>query len=668
MSLFQASSRKPLRICLVKPILLLLVACAAFLSPGPAAAEKVKDTRFKYRRGFYSAPFLQLVRSKTPGAKVRYTTDGSAPSETHGLGDSNPVAVRIETTTTLRAIAYKEGLEPTNVDTHTYIFIADVLKQPHEIEGYPIIDIEERAGWVQMDYGMDPAIVNHPAYRDEIAPALKSIPTISIVTDKEHLFRQVMTPDGRRHDYEKSGVYFGRPGVGTTRPASVELIYPGQPGRGFQIDCALQPHGTYSAKRALRLKFQKEYGPGKLESSIFRDAPLNGDSAITEFDRIVLRSGNTRSWAKQDPAHVTFTRDQWFRDSQIAMSGVGSHGTFVHLYLNGLYWGLYNAVERPDASFTSGHLGGERGDWHAVSHHGTLSGDSRRWDYLRGELKNKDMRDPENYRELTEYLDVTQFSDYLILAWYGRLDDWAPDRNWYAGHRTQPPEPALFFMWDTEYSWNAGPEPSALIHKFFLPDAFSKSPGMIGIWHSLTRNRDFMTLFADRVNKHCFHGGALTDESSIARWRRLVDVIDSAVIAESARWGDTLAPVGQPTQTRDRSFRVEIERVIRMMTGNAEHFINVLRQAGYYPTSDPPEIDGAEGGDAQPRVVNPNRAGVIYYTLEGTDPRSPGGAVAPSALTVVDGGAIEAEAGQVLKARIRTSAPTTSGARFMKPP
>ena len=30
------------------------------------------------------------------------------------------------------------------------------------------------------------------------------------------------------------------------------------------------------------------------------------------------------------------------------------------------------------------------------------------------------------------------------------------------------------------------------------------------------------------------------------------------------------------------------------MTGNAEHFINVLRQAGYYPTSDPPEIDGAE--------------------------------------------------------------------------
>ena len=637
-----------------KPILPLLIACAAVLSSVLATAEQVKDTRFKYRRGFYSASFLQVVRSKTPGAKIRYTTDGSTPSSTHGLGGENPVVVRIETTTTLRAVAYKDGMEATNVDTHTYIFIADVLKQPREIEGYPILDIEERAGWVQMDYAMDPAIINHPAYRDEIAAALKSLPTISIVTDKEHLFRQVMTPDGRRHDYEKSGVYLGRPGVGTTRPASVELIYPGQPSRGFQIDCALQPNGTFSAKRALRLKFQKEYGPGKLESSIFKDAPLNGDSAITEFDRIVLRSGNTRSWAKKDPAHTTFTRDQWFRDSQIEMSGVGSHGTFVHLYLNGLYWGLYNAVERPDAWFTSAYLGGGRQDWHAVNHRGTRSGDASRWNYLRAELKNKDMREPQNYRELREYLDVTQFADYLILAWYGRLDDWAPDRNWYAGNRNQPPEPAIFLMWDTEYSWNAGAEPSAKVHQFFRPNAFSKSPGMIGIWHSLTRSREFMTLFADRVYKHCFHDGALTDKSSIARWRVLNDFIDAAVIAESARWGDTLAPVGHPTRTRDDSYAVEVERIIGMMSGNAEHFIKVLRRDGYYPTIDPPELHVATGWGAQPRLANPNRAGIIYYTLDGGDPRSRGGAVAPSALIAVDGDTIEVEAGQLLEARIRT--------------
>ena len=35
----------------------------------------------------------------------------------------------------------------------------------------------------------------------------------------------------------------------------------------------------------------------------------------------------------------------------------GVHGTFVHLYINGYYWGLYNVVERPDEWFASEHFG-----------------------------------------------------------------------------------------------------------------------------------------------------------------------------------------------------------------------------------------------------------------------------------------------------------------------
>ena len=43
---------------------------------------------------------------------------------------------------------------------------------------------------------------------------------------------------------------------------------------------------------------------------------------------------------------------------QIAMTGYGPRGTFVHLYLNGLYWGLYNPVERPESSFWADTFGG----------------------------------------------------------------------------------------------------------------------------------------------------------------------------------------------------------------------------------------------------------------------------------------------------------------------
>ena len=37
------------------------------------------------------------------------------------------------------------------------------------------------------------------------------------------------------------------------------------------------------------------------------------------------------------------------------------HGTWVHLYINGLYWGVYNPTERPDASFMASYYGGSAG-------------------------------------------------------------------------------------------------------------------------------------------------------------------------------------------------------------------------------------------------------------------------------------------------------------------
>ena len=48
------------------------------------------------------------------------------------------------------------------------------------------------------------------------------------------------------------------------------------------------------------------------------------------------------------------------------MGQPSSHGRYVHLYVNGLYWGLYNPTERPDDSFNRDHNGGEEEDWDVV--------------------------------------------------------------------------------------------------------------------------------------------------------------------------------------------------------------------------------------------------------------------------------------------------------------
>ncbi len=612
-----------------------------------AARDEVADTRFKYKRGFYDSPFAVVIQSRTEGARIRYTIDGSAPSPTHGLGGTNPVVVPIETTTTLRAIAYRDGLEPSNVDTHTYIFPRHVLKQPRYPEGFPTsIGKIGMGDLIDFDYEMDPEIVNHPDYRREIVSALKSIPTLSIVMNKDDLFGQVLRSSGEL-DRSRSGVYFGHQSEGTIHPASVELIDPEHADRGFQIDCGLESHAGYGVKRALKLRFQKEYGPGKLESSFLRYAPVNGDSATTQFDRLVLRSGHTRSFAGRNARQTTYARDQWVRDTQIAMSGIGSHGTFVHLYLDGFYWGLYNVVERPDAWFTSTYIGGEKSDWLGVNHNGVMHGDATRWTYLRGELKDKNMAELANYRELQEYLDVARFADYIILGWYSRLDDWGPDRNWYGGTRNNPPGRFQFYMWDSEYSLFAGAEPMAWVNRLFRTDRVVATGDMVGIWHSLARSAEFMTIFADRVYQHCFHG-ALTEESSIARWRRLNAFIESAVIAESARWGDSRKVLGEPTRTRNDTFRPQVEAVVGMMTGNVPHFIEVLRRESYYPGIDPPELQRASAGSIT--LVHDGGA-EIYYTLDGSDPRLPGGAVSSSAQSAQSGDDVSLEEAATLKAR-----------------
>ncbi len=69
---------------------------------------------------------------------------------------------------------------------------------------------------------------------------------------------------------------------------------------------------------------------------------------------------------------AVYVRDQHARDSQLSLSGTAAHGIFVHLYLNGIYWGVYNAVERPERRFLASYYGGDPADWFAINHSGVV--------------------------------------------------------------------------------------------------------------------------------------------------------------------------------------------------------------------------------------------------------------------------------------------------------
>ena len=560
----------------------------------------VAPVSFGQGRGFYQAPFTLELSTATPGATIRYTTDGSEPTETHGTVYSGPIA--FTATTVVRAAAFKPDFRASSVDTHTYIFLDQVLAQPQDPPGFRKTWGGYEGSPVMADYEMDPDVVNDPRYSGIIKEALKSIPTISIVTDMQSFHDLYANPGWKGRDWERS--------------ASVEFFNDPNKQQGFQINVGLRIQGElgrleFIPKHAFRLFFRSEYGAAKLKYPLFPNSPVD------EFDTLTLRSGVNRSyagWPESDQRPTTYTRDEWLRASQIAMSGSGSHGIFVHLYLNGLYWGLYNVVERPDESFMSSYFGGPKDDWQTITHAETLTNSSDRFKTLHRLVGEGQLEDPEKYAAIEKYLDIPQFVDYLILNWYAGNLDWAFN-NWYAGVRRSSGQ-VRYFVWDGERTWYDGAE------IFLELDEYNGQPNLVKpLFEALLENSDFRMELADRLYRHLFNDGALSDAYSQARWISINSVIEQAIIGESARWGDTRedTPV-----TQEDWFKVR-DDVLAQMEGNAVKLIGLAREAGYYPAIDPPLFNQhggkvATGFKLTISVPSPE-AGTIYYTTDGSDPR-----------------------------------------------
>ena len=181
-----------------------------FLRPTPGApngqtlAGKVAKLAFSQPHGFHEEPFELVISSQTPEAVVRYTTDGSVPTE--GSGQVLNGALTVGKTTVIRAAAFKPGHKPTKVVTRTYLFLEDVVRQSPD--GLPSAGFHYEWGPNRVDYGMDQRVVNDERYRDKIFEGLKVIPSYSLVMDLDDLFGEEdgiyanAKEDGR--DWERS--------------------------------------------------------------------------------------------------------------------------------------------------------------------------------------------------------------------------------------------------------------------------------------------------------------------------------------------------------------------------------------------------------------------------------------------------------------------------------
>lgn len=611
---------------------------------------------FSVPHGFYDEPQAVALESTTPESIIVYTTDGSAPQISANLNVINGTLytepLSIPATAVVRAATFRMEYEPSRIAASSYLFLDDIIQQSPNGELPGPGWAENGTNGQEMDYGIDPDILSVEDVQ-AVKDSLASLTTFSISTDLPNLFDPV------------TGIYVnaGNRGRDWERAASVELIDPTGAEAGFSINAGLRIRGGYSRggfnpKHAFRFYFRGDYGETKLEY------PLFGDEGTDEFDVLDLRTAQNYSWSLDGNNQNTFLREVFARDLQADMGQPYTRSRYHHLYVDGVYWGVFMTQERVQKDYAESYFGGSEDDYDVVKSDNVnnrrtelADGSDAAWrqlfDLAQGLTANPVANannywtmqgltpDGERDPDLPVLLDVENLVDYMLIIFYtGGYDVGLSQflgnnigNNWQGVYnRVTADQGFQFFMHDNEHSLGTnntddidrtGPfnTPNQNSFEYFNPHYLHED---------LLASAEYRLAFADRVRPHFFDGGAMTPDASIARMAERMVQVEPAIIAESARWGD--AQRGTPAT--HRIWEIEYNSIIRTYFPNrTDTVFEQLLGDGLYPTVSAPQYN-QYGGPVSPgfslQMTVPS--GSIYYTTDGSDPRTIGGGISPTAI------------------------------------
>ncbi len=536
----------------------------------------VEDTSFSIKRGIFTTAQSVVISTITPGAQIRYTTTSEEPTSTTGTIYTGPL--NISSTTTLRAAAFKTNFAPTNVDTNTYIFPADVVTQPT----------------------MSTGITQHATYGPQMIAALTDLPSISMVTPNT-----IVNGTDALCSFE----YIPTTGVGVQENAGVELF-----GGAF----------TAFAKKSFRFRFKAEYGATSIKIPGVFTNYAQGWKPVDTFDQLELRSGS------HDMKLRGFSMSNMFTDAvMFEMGQFSTHGRFVHMYLNGSYHGLFHLRERWGGDHHKAYFGGPDSSVESINGNYNVGGWADPADPYDGDgtawTRIKSLRT--NYAAVKPYLDVNSYVDFMVMWMFGNSEN-----EWRSTGPNDIGSGQKFWLNDAD-GWlavNAWDSNTNNTERTPAPNTGRKNgDGPGGILSALhySGDADFQILVADRIHKMLFGNGPLTPAANIARLTPMCAEIERAFYADAARWS-TVSTSHYRTPTEWLAYRDQTLNTF--FPSRTATVIGQLQTVGYYPTQVAPAFLGSTVSVGT--VVNfPVSGATVYFTTDGSDPRLPGGNVNPAA-------------------------------------
>ncbi|MBR5679470.1 MAG: CotH kinase family protein [Clostridia bacterium] len=294
--------------------------------------SKLREVKFSHAAGFYAAP-LDLELSAPSGyGTIYYTTDGSDPTTSNTRMQYKAAIPLTDTTETEFGKTYTTGLR----------YVSNIASSAKKMIGAHVIK-------ACATNGEDYTGVYTNSYFVSEKMAKYSVTVMSVSLETKEMFGN----PGFYHNFNPSSN-----DPNTRGKAFLEVFDADGVRRGYSnVELAASGHGSSgTGMRSMKVFYkgsenETDGTDSRLCYDLFDGRATNAKGqSITDFSRLVLRnSGNDHK--------VSYIRDAYMQRLSSEMAADTMAYAPVLVFINGDFWGIYNARERYSGDYVESHYG-----------------------------------------------------------------------------------------------------------------------------------------------------------------------------------------------------------------------------------------------------------------------------------------------------------------------
>jgi hypothetical protein len=532
-------------------------------APNSAALSEMLTSdkpAFSVAPGVYAADRNVTVSTATAGRKILYSIDGSDPLDSPlYIYSGNFITVsNLPPAGTGIAWTRTNPVEISNgVPSAAWLPPAGSVAQAMVLRAVAVSsDGKYRSPETRGSYFIGSSFTNRP------------LPVVSVIANTNDLFgftSGLYVPGKTYADSPEGygGNKWGKPyanyhldsdGVSWERPVHLELFEASQTTASVaqMLGAAMYGGGSRAIpqKTLYLMARAAEYGSDIINYALFPE------QAPTSYKRFLLRnSGN--DWYGPDTGVATMMKDAVFHEivKPLDISVMAYRPTVA--YLNGQYWGLHNLRESYDKHYLATRYGIEADNADILMHEedpldnkkvvitrvdGDKSADED-YETLIDWMQDNSVNIPANYQQVAQWVDVTNYTDYIIAETFLGNTDWPINNcDFWRAHTNQTATCGKYgdqrwrwMLYDLDVAGEKGADYDMMAYLSDNDMTGGSEPGFLinQLWENTEFRNAFVTRYANLLNT------TFRPERTGTLILQKADLIAPEIETHFRRWGRT---------------------------------------------------------------------------------------------------------------------------------